>query len=592
MTAVLLLLALQPDPAKSEHGRIEPTGILGSRRWRQADAVTAVAFTPDGKRLLSGAADGSVKCFDIDSGLEHWRRAYERAKVSLAVSPDGRRVLVCLRSSSQLLSLPDGQADGKWKSPAVATAAWSPDGKTLAATEGKKLTLWNLESLEATPAMEAPIGSLAFSPDGSLLAIGGQGSVELWEVRTRRLRTSWKGHRGLVTWVAFAANAEYVFSASDDPAVETRFPNGTLHSRWELPAGWTPVCAMKPQGDYLYAGDASGQGNREILEWSVRNGKVGRTLPGEGFNTTALAHSPTHFLLVSGSSTNVLWRWSHVEGKTETGPGHRGAVLALSTLLKGATVLTAGWDGRLLEWDVASGKAVEWCREKFPVSAVASSPDGKLVLSGMRFQGLWAWTGGKPAKWDGHQGELNAIAFTPDGSHALAGDTFSNLVLWDRSGRSVAKWKIEAISLAISTDRVLVGDSRSRVHVWDLKTGPVAEWQGHGYGYVTGVALHPDGRLALSGGYDGNVILWDVREGKPRFKARANSMGTTRVAFLGSFGVCASEHGTLQLWDLEKGAVIDTIVSDGRPTSLAVDGDRVFVGNADSTVTIYRVAAK
>jgi WD40 repeat protein len=55
-------------------------------------AVTAVAFTPDGKALLSGGNDKTVLSWDLASGKLLWKVTAKAAIANLTVSPDGKTV--------------------------------------------------------------------------------------------------------------------------------------------------------------------------------------------------------------------------------------------------------------------------------------------------------------------------------------------------------------------------------------------------------------------------------------------------------------------------------------------------------------------
>ena len=58
------------------------------------DKVTSLAFTPDGKRLISGSKDKTVQCWDLATGKLIWKLALTRGVTNLAVSPTGKELVV------------------------------------------------------------------------------------------------------------------------------------------------------------------------------------------------------------------------------------------------------------------------------------------------------------------------------------------------------------------------------------------------------------------------------------------------------------------------------------------------------------------
>src|SRR5262249_552019 len=124
----------------------------GSRRTLPAHtaAVTAVAFSPDEKTLVTAAEDPSVRLWDVAS----WRH------VKLLVP---------------------------WPPLSV---AFAPDGKTLAVACGPDVRFWDIAARCERAVLShhsTVVASVAFSPDGKLLATGcWDSTVRVWDVAASR----------------------------------------------------------------------------------------------------------------------------------------------------------------------------------------------------------------------------------------------------------------------------------------------------------------------------------------------------------------------------------------------------------------------
>ena len=137
-------------------------------------------------------------------------------------------------------------------------------------------------------------------------------------------------------------------------------------------------------------------------------------------------------------------------------------------------------------WDLASGKARVTMNANWEVSALAYSPDGKLVATGSQFMHLQFW--------DPETGEQKALLHGPDG--------FQNW--W-----SCAQFSADSKTLAI-------GGSSGILQLWDVASRESrASLKGHTDG-IWAVAFSPDGRTLISGGDDETVRLWDVLSGQER----------------------------------------------------------------------------
>src|SRR5262249_35332801 len=139
--------------------------------------VSAVAYSPGGDIVATGSSiDGSVCLWDPATGKERGRLPpLDQRLVALAFTPDGRAVasghadgLIGARAVATGKRIRPSRHDVKtW----VDTIAFSPDGKTLASACGIEVRLWDVASGMAIAKLKGNQDRhcLAFSPDGHTL---------------------------------------------------------------------------------------------------------------------------------------------------------------------------------------------------------------------------------------------------------------------------------------------------------------------------------------------------------------------------------------------------------------------------------------
>jgi eukaryotic-like serine/threonine-protein kinase len=204
-----------------------------------ADAVMGVAFTPDGRHILSCDRDAAVILWSVETGEEVRRyEGHYPDALCVAVSSDGKLVAAGgwnivliwdLETGEQLKRLEGHHGN-------IVAAAFSTDDRFLA-TGGHDHTirLYSVESgteLRRFPGHTKEVQAVAFSPDGRLLLSGGKDKlVRLWNVADAAELRSFEGHTQAVNDVAFAAgNHRLAASAGED---------GTMRL-WLLPAAVSP----------------------------------------------------------------------------------------------------------------------------------------------------------------------------------------------------------------------------------------------------------------------------------------------------------------------------------------------------------------
>jgi WD40 repeat protein len=313
---------------------------------------------------------------------------------------------------------------------------WSPDGKTLV----------------VVTKVEKSFLGYQYDRRGS--------AIELWDLDKgeMRARLAESAQPGLAfQQVVFSADGKMI-AAAEDNAVEV-WDAKTLDVKQVL-AGHRPCCiALSPDGKLLVAGDPD---EKSILLWNVETGSLERTLDTREAQPWSLAFSPDGNTLVVGAV------------KDERTPESWKDVNLVS--------------GQVQLWDAQIWTLKHVLKHENYVSAVAISPNGKLLASAGRGVLLWdAQTGERLHSLQELNSPTRTVAFSPDGQTVMAGGKDGKVRLWDvRTGKLIATLKgaglgwfgaSEIYSIAFSPDgKTLAAASQDQtVRLWKMPAAVIGE---------------------------------------------------------------------------------------------------------------------
>ncbi len=508
------------------------TGILRQSLTGHTGSVSSVVFSSDGTSLASGSSDNTVCLWDAQTGaLQNTLKGHTNEVLSVVFGPNGKTL--ASGSKDNTIRLWDAQT-GELQNTLTLIGhkgeiwemAFSPDGKTLAAWPWEwesPIHLWDVETGELLNNLvgEAKdnINNIAFSPDGKTIASPlNNGTIRLWNTQTGELSRILIGHTSHVFCVAFSPDGKMLASGSYDGTL--RLWDAETGELRNTRTGYTNAVvnvSFSPDGKTI----ASAINDDTVGLWNAQTGvrrhtlKVART-----HSIESLSFSPDNKTLAGAGYGRIIHLWDAKTGELRnTLGGHTDVVAGVSFSPDGKTIASGGWDNTLRLWDAQTGTLhgtleghTDW------VNSVAFSPDGKTIASGSKDKTIHLWdveTGALQNTLKGHTAEIGSVAFSPD-RKTLA---------------------------SASKDGI--------IHLWDVETGTIRQTTGH-LKWVASVAFSPDGRTLASASWDKTIHLYDVQTDTTVRILEGHTDWVRSVAFSsdGRTLVSGSRDGTLLLWEI------------------------------------------
>ena len=265
-------------------------------------------------------------------------------------------------------------------------------------------------------------------------------------------------------------------------------------------------------------------------------------------------YEPKGRYIFAGAQDFHVWRWDHAAGKKMQLKGADAWVRGIAFSPDGKTMLTGGYDGRLLWWPL-EGEKPERTVEAHTgwIMSVAISPDGKQIATtgNDKLVKIWNFTDGKLLHTlKGHESVVYNAVFHPQGQHLATADLKCNVFVWEiNTGKLARKLKAEKMHSYDKTFKADIGGARSMsfntdgtqlaiggitnvtnafacignpaVAVIDWKTGKnLMQYLSKATfrGVAWGIGLHPSGMvLGAAGGPSGGQVYFWKADGKNEF---------------------------------------------------------------------------
>jgi WD40 repeat protein len=218
-------------------------------------------------------------------------------------------------------------------------------------------------------------------------------------------------------------------------------------------------------------------------------------------------------------------------------------------------------------WDARTGGVKERIeREQESDAAIAISSDGDFLVEATA-QGvvLTELVKGTRNVIVPPAGPISALALSPDGKLLVLGSD-NEIELWKVGDKAPATTinagqKITAVAIDASGRLLAAAREDRSIGVWDLKTGALQlELRKHEQ-VINALAFSPDGRMLASGGDDRSAILWDIPSGKSKRTLKGHDFTVTSLAFSpdGRLLATGSGNAAVVLWNVER-AKLDRIL--------------------------------
>ena len=199
------------------------------REKGHSDNVTSVAITPDGKRVVSGSWDGTIKIWDIQSGeCLDTLEGHLSGVISVAITPDGERVVTgSWDGTIKIWDMQSGECLDTLKghSSDVESVAITPDGKrVVTGSSDNTIKIWDMQSGECLDTLEGHSGwvnSVAITPGGERVVSGSwDETIKIWDIQSGECLDTLKGHLSGVISVAITPGGERVVTGSWDGTIK------------------------------------------------------------------------------------------------------------------------------------------------------------------------------------------------------------------------------------------------------------------------------------------------------------------------------------------------------------------------------------
>lgn len=538
-------------------------------------AVSCLSMTDDGKKVVSGSDDCSVKLWDLESGecllsldMAHTDDAHIEEITGVIPIENGKYIVSSSYDHTvRMWDAETGECMWCGRHSDSVTCITRIPGSQLIASGGIDgiIKIWNIETGKEIGKQGdlswSSVTSLSCSGDGSILISGHlDGSANVFEVSDFKWKKTFDIHRDAVKEIAVNYNGtRAATSSSFDERIVCLWDLETLSYiktlGIKIGAEFSLSICMHNRRETLFT---STIGNC-IAEWDIADGNLIKLYEMGREYLTRLRIFPDGEHALVCVNYNAIGLFDFETGQVTIIGNHLGYVVEIAVDKQGKRAISYSWDATMKVWDLENA----YCEQT-------------------------------------HGNGLNnarETAITKDGKYGITGSLDGSLRIWDLK-KHICKHVlsrhhtcIRAIAISENEKTIVTNSIDSTLIAWDSKTGKCQNVSIDNYWLIIAVKISNDGKKIIIGSTDGSVKIWDADSGKEIPTKCFHDAMVLDIAVTDHEIVSCSADSTLKIWDINTGEYIETLKGHtGRVNKVIVNKDGIAVSaSVDHTICIWDI---
>ena len=526
-----------------------------------SSSVNTIAVSQNGKFLVSGGGDKTIKIWDLNSKKllntieaknEQNKQGHGGSIYSIAISEDNRKIISGSGDKTiKVWELETGKL--------ISTLVDQRTSRQLTRKAIKRRAKSNKDT-KVKPfqvSHEASVDSLAISSKNSnnqkfIISGASDNLIKIWELETGKLKRTLKGHKSSVRDLELVGNilisADNNYETVKVWDLRTGSAKGTFNSNNYF---WFSSLAISDDGKTL----VSASQDEAIKVVDIATGQREQPLRANTNSILTVAIGDNH--IFHATRNNTITVKNPETGEIEYSlQGHTADVTSLAVW--GNFLVSASKDKTIRIWNLTTWELERTIRNfSDPITrSIAISEDGQKIVTGSyRTIKIWDLATGKLEQLlDAHNDGVNAIAIRGDYIVSGGGDKtikVRSLATGELQYPPLKSHKASITSIALSQDQIFSTSYDKTIKVWDLNTGKLEETLTDHDAAVNSLAISDN--ILVSGSRDGIIETRNLTTNKLEHVIQAHPASVNSVAIKGDTIVSGSSDNTIKIWQIKSG---------------------------------------
>jgi len=567
--------------------------------------VESVEFSSDGKYIVSGSYDKTIKYWNVETGQEIKTFSGHDDCNNLSVCPE-KYFLFYGNNTIELYDIKTGAEIGIIEYEDYCHGVnCSPNGKYVVSEHLKGMQIWNSKTGQEITRLKRNVNAdISFSQDEKYIASYSKNQIIIWDIETGQKIRTFLGHNSYVNSVVFSSNGKNIVSASSDKTVKL----------WNIETGQEITTLMRHHGsvkkaffhqDEKYIVSVSRDARKKysskdiITLWDIETGQKIKSFSG-GNVVNSVVFSADGKFMASGEESGSIKIWD-IETERE--------IKTFSDNYIFSSNKTFSLDGKHFVsyypfklWDEKTGKEIRIFKDHFySVKSAVFSSDGKYIVSGDNKGLIKLWnveTGKETRTFTGHTNAVNTLSYSHDGKYIVSGSDDNTIKFWNvETGQEIKTFTghdASVESIVFSPDeKIIISGSNNTIKLWDVETGQeIKTFKRTGNDYLNKINVSPNGQYFLSNFIFRKVKLWNTKTGR-KIRTYKDAYGDMVFNPDGKkFISTYAGGGDIKLWNVETEKEVRNFSGhDGMVNNVifSSDGKNFISGSDDNTIKLWNV---